>query len=501
MEEKIKKLRDLLGEVSDIGGASAVLGWDQQTYMPPGGVQDRAMQLATLDRLGHEKFVSDEMGTLLEELQPALETLDPDSDEARMVIQIAKEYEKQRKVPSEWVANYSRTTSLAQQNWQSAREQSNFEKFRPDLEQVIDLRKQYTEYFKPYDHIYDPLIDDFEPGMKTAEVKRVFDELRPLQVELIQAISESSYPVDSSLLNQYFDEQKQWEFGEEVIKDFGYDFERGRQDRSAHPFTTSFGIGDVRITTRVNPNVFNPALFGTLHEAGHGMYEQGISPTLSRTPIANGASLGIHESQSRMWENLVGRSLPFWIGYYPKLQEYFPAQFENVKLEDFYRAINNVEKSLIRVEADEATYNLHIMLRFEIELGLMKGEISLEDLPDIWNSKMEEYLGVTPANDAEGVLQDIHWSIGIFGYFSTYSLGNLIASMLWEKINEDIPDLQSQIEASKFDVLLSWLRENIHVHGSKYEPVDLVKRVTGSDLTAEPYIKYLNTKFGEIYKL
>lgn len=501
MEEKMKKFRELLGEVADLQGASAVLDWDQETYMPPGGAQDRAMQLATLNRLAHSKLIDDEIGTLIEELKPEIEELDPDSDDVRLVLQIAREYEKQRKVPNEWVADFSRTTSLALQNWKAAREASDFPKFLPDLERVVDLRRQYTEFFKPYDHIYDPLLDNYEPRMKTADVKQVFDDLRPIQVELIQAISESSHPVDDSMLYQDFDEQKQWDFGIEVIKAFGYDLDRGRQDKSAHPFTTSFGIGDVRITTRLRPDFLSTALFGTLHEAGHGMYEQGVSPSLARTLLADGASLGVHESQSRMWENLVGRSRPFWVAFYPRLQDYFPSQLGNVDLNDFYRAINKVERSLIRVEADEATYNLHIMLRFEIELGLMEGNLSAKDLPEIWSTKMDEYLGVTPPDDADGVLQDIHWSIGIFGYFSTYSLGNLFSSMLWDKINEDIPDLQAQIEHAKFDSLLAWLQENIHVHGAKFEPVDLVKRVTGLELTAEPYIKYLKDKFGEIYQL
>jgi carboxypeptidase Taq len=337
--------------------------------------------------------------------------------------------------------------------------------------------------------------------MKTAEVQKVFDDLLPKQVALVQAIADSAHPIDDSILYQDFDEQKQWDFGEEVAKAYGYDFTRGRQDRSVHPFTTSFGIDDVRITTRLRPDFFNTAIFGTMHEAGHGIYEQGISKNLARTPLADGASLGVHESQSRMWENLVGRSLPFWKGFFPRLQEYFHSELGEVALEDFYRAINKVERSLIRVEADEATYNLHIMLRFELETSLMDGSLSTPDLPDVWKNKMEEYLGVRPPNDAEGVLQDIHWSFGGFGYFSTYSLGNLIASMFWEKINQDIPDLESQIGEGKFGELLSWLREKIHVHGGKFDPLDLVQRITGSGLDAAPYVRYLEKKFSELYKL
>lgn len=498
--DKLKELREMLGEVMDLQYTAAILGWDQQTYMPPRGTEGRSMQLATIERLAHEKFTSDELGKLLIDLKSGLDG-DTDSEDACLVKQTFREYDKQRKVPNEFVAEFSRFTTMAHQSWEKAREQSDFSIFEEDLGTIVKLRREYANFFAPFDHIYDPLLDDFEPGMKTADVKAVFNDLRPKQVALLQAIVDSPHQIDDSVLFQDFEEQKQWDFGEEVVKAFGYDFTRGRQDRSVHPFTTSFGIDDVRITTRLNPNFFNTAIFGTLHEGGHGIYEQGISKNLARTPLADGASLGIHESQSRMWENLIGRSLPFWRGYYPRLQEYFPSQLGEVELDHFYRAINKVEPSLIRVEADEATYNLHIMLRFELETGLMDGSLSVSELPEIWNNKMEEYLGIRPPNDGEGVLQDIHWSFGGFGYFSTYSLGNLIAGMLWEKIAQDIPDLETQIMQKNFSELLSWLRENIHVHGAKYEPIDLLQRVTGSGLDAAPYMRYLEAKFGDLYKL
>jgi carboxypeptidase Taq len=501
MEENMKQLKDHLAEIFDLGGAASLLGWDQETYMPPGATEDRSMQLATLNRIIHEKLTSDEIGELIEKLKPEMSTLDPDSDEARLVKNVKREYEKQRKVPSDWVAEFSRVTSIAQESWKKARQKSDFALFQNDLTNVLELRRQYAQFFVPYDHIYDPLLDDFEPGMKTADVRKVFDELRPRQVQLVQAIMDSPHPVDDTILHQEFDLQKQWDFGLEVIKAFGFEFERGRQDKSTHPFTTSFGSNDVRITTRLKSDFLSIGLFGTLHEAGHGMYEQGFSPNLSRTPLANGSSLSIHESQSRMWENLVGRSRPFWIGFYPRLQEYFPDQLGEVDLETFYRAINKVERSLIRTEADEATYNLHIMLRFELELALMEQLLDVADLPEVWNAKMEEYLGITPTNDADGVLQDIHWSFGIFGYFSTYCLGNLVAGMFWERILSDIPDLEQQFEAGKFEALLNWLNENILKHGAKFEPAELIQRVTGSELTADPYVKYLNNKFGDIYQL
>lgn len=501
MEEKFQYLLELLGEISDLNEAAALLGWDQQTYMPSGAAETRSQQLATLNRLAHEKFTSDEIGQLLDELEPQVADLHPDSDPACIVKQVKRDYKKQRKIPSSWVAEFSRVQTMAQESWVKARSDSNFSAFKPDLESILNLRRQYADFFLPYDHIYDPLLDDFESGMKTADVKRVFGELRPKQVDLLQAIFDSPHQVDDSFLHQSYNEKKQWDFGIEVIKALGYDFEHGRQDKSAHPFTTSFGVGDVRITTRIKPKYFNVAFFGTVHEAGHALYEQGISPKLGRTPLWAGTSLSVHESQSRMWENLVARSRPFWSAFYPRLQSYFPSQLGEVKEEAFYRAVNKVERSLIRTEADEATYNLHIMLRFEVELGLFERKLEVADLPEVWNSKMQEYVGVTPPNDADGVLQDIHWSIGIFGYFSTYSLGNLIAAMLWEKILSDIPDLESQIAQAKFDQLLTWLREKVHQHGAKFEPGDLIRRITGSDLTWEPYMRYLHTKFGDIYQL
>jgi carboxypeptidase Taq len=362
------------------------------------------------------------------------------------------------------------------------------------------MRQQYAGFFQPYEHVYDPLLDDFEPGMKTAEVRAIFGELRPQQVALLQVIAEQPQ-VDDSFLHQPFDPQKQWDFGVEVITKFGYDWNRGRQDKSPHPFSSSFGVDDVRITTRVYPDFLNPALFGTMHEAGHAMYEQGVDKKLDRTPLAHGASLAIHESQSRMWENLVGRSLPFWQAFYPRLQATFPDQFGQLGLETFYKGINKVQPSFIRVEADEATYNLHIMLRLELEIALVEGTLAVRDLPEAWDQRMQDYLGVTPPTQAQGVLQDIHWSIGLMGYFSTYALGNLVAAQLWERINQDIPDLADQFRQAEFGALLGWLRDNIHRHGAKFEPQELVQQVTGSKINPAPYLRYLRTKFSEIYGL
>lgn len=500
METKLEQLKTRLGEVFDLNSAAALLGWDQQTYMPGGGAEGRSYALSTLETLAHQKFTDPEMGRLLDALAVEVERLDPDSNDARLVRVTQRRYHKEVRVPDRLVSEMSQAGALGFQAWAEARTANDFARFQPHLEKLVDLRREYGELFAPYDHIYDPLLDDFEPGMRTADVRAIFNTLRPQQVALVKAIAEKP-AVDASFLRQPFDEQKQWDFGVQVITRFGYDWQRGRQDKSAHPFTQGFNIDDVRITTRVYPDFINTALFGTMHEAGHALYEQGVDHALARTPLASGASLAVHESQSRMWENLVGRSLPFWEHFYPRLQQTFPDQFGKLDLPTFYKGINKVQPSLIRVEADEATYNLHIMLRLEIEIGLMEGTIAVKDLPRIWNERMHDYLGVVPPNDAQGVLQDVHWSSGMIGYFSTYALGNLISVQLWERINADIPTLNDQIRQGEFGALLGWLREKVHCYGAKFEPQELVQRVTGSKIDPAPYVHYLQNKFGEIYGL
>ncbi|MDP2995565.1 MAG: carboxypeptidase M32 [Anaerolineales bacterium] len=499
MEKKIEQLKTILSEISDLSYTAALLGWDQQTYMPPGGAEARGNQLALLGRLVHERVTSPELGKLLDELKPYSASLDPDSDDARLVKVTARGYEKAVRVPTKHVVEFSQATTLGQQAWVEARAKSDFSIFRPHLEKIVALRQEYASFFPNFEHPYDALLDDFEPNMKTADVKAIFDGLRPKQVELIKAIA-GKPQVDDSFLHQPFDEKKQLDFGVEVITKFGYDWNRGRQDKAPHPFTTGFSINDVRITTRVAPDFLNSMLFSTMHECGHALYELGAAPELERTGLEGGASLAVHESQSRMWENLVGRSFPFWQCFYPRLQEIFP-QLAGVPLEKFYKGINKVQPSLIRVEADEATYNLHIMLRLELEIALIEGKVAAKDMPAIWNAKTQEYLGVTPPSDDKGVLQDIHWSGGAIGYFSTYALGNLVSVQLWEKINQDIPDLVEQIRQGKFETLLGWLREKIHRHGAKFEPQELVQKVTGSKIDPAPYMRYLTKKYSEIYNL
>ncbi|MFQ5942237.1 MAG: carboxypeptidase M32 [Anaerolineales bacterium] len=509
MGEKLERLRELTGRIFDLTSAADLLSWDMQTNMPPGGADARAHAMATLASLAHEHFIRDDFGEALEAAETEVKGFDPDSDEAGIVARLRRDFDKSHRVPTEWVRESQRTVGLAFSAWVESRKASSFPDFKPHIERVLDVKRSYVGFFEPYDSPYDPLLDDYEPGLKLANVREIFGELREVQVPLVQAISERSESVDDSFLRVEYDEKAQWDFGLEVIRELGYDFERGRQDKAPHPFSQALNRGDVRITNRVKLDQFGPALFGSMHEAGHAIYSQGIPSSLDRIPSLSGstleaahsASLGIHESQSRMLENLVGRSRAFWTAFYARLQAVFPSQLGGVDVETFYRAINKVDRSLIRVEADEATYNLHILLRFEIEADLIEGNLEVADLPEAWNAKVEEYLGLTPPDDAQGVLQDIHWSDGYFGYFPTYTLGNIISVQLWRSLNDDIPDLEAQISQGAFGELMTWLNERIHRHGGKYEPMDLLKRATSQELSAKPYLEYLTEKYSEIYGL
>ncbi|MCP3966269.1 MAG: carboxypeptidase M32 [Lentisphaerae bacterium] len=498
MQDKLKKLKALVAEAHELGRVAAVLDWDQQVNMPHAAAGARACQTSIVSRLAHEKFTSAEIGELLEECAAENSSLEPDSDDACLLKVLKRDYERQCKVPSEYVAEFSHTASAAHVEWEKAKNSSDFKLFEPSLKKIFDLRRQYSGFFAPYDHIYDPLLNEFEPGMKTAAVLEVFEKVRPQQVELIKAISERPAP-DCKCLQDHFVPHAQWELSVNAAAAMGYDFSRGRLDKAVHPFTTTFSLNDVRITTAVSPETL-AALHSTMHEAGHAIYEQNISQSLEYTPLATGASLAIHESQSRMWENIVGRSRAFLRFFYPEIQKMFP-QLKTVPMETFYRAINKVSPGFIRVEADEATYNMHVMLRLELEIAIIEGRLAVADLPSAWNEKMRDYLGITPPNDGLGCLQDVHWSAGLVGYFPTYALGNMISAQIWECVNNDVPDLEQQIERGEFEGLRGWLKEKLHRHGSKFEPCDLIKRVTGSEINPEPYLNYLRSKYSEIYGL
>jgi carboxypeptidase Taq len=467
--------------------------------MPSGGASARARQMATLEKLAHEKFIDPAIGQLLQELRPYEESLPFDSNEASLIRVTRREYEKAVKVPPFFQAELSAHSSATYEVWTKARPENNFSKVKPYLEKTLDLSRQLANYFPGYEHIADPLIDFVDYGMKTSTIRALFKELREQLVPIVQKIT--SQPLaDDSCLRQNFPEEKQLAFGIEVVKRLGYDFQRGRQDKSPHPFTTEFSIGDVRITIRVKGKDLNDALFSTIHEAGHAVYEQGSSMDFEGTPLAGGTSAGVHESQSRLWENIVGRSQGFWKFFYPRLQKVFPDQLRSVPLHTFYRAINKVQRSLIRTDADEVTYNLHVMIRFELELQLLEGKLGISDLPEAWRERYKSDMGIKPHDDKDGVMQDVHWySDHIGGVFQCYTLGNIMSSQFYEAALKAHPEIPSEIENGKFDTLHNWLKENIYQHGSKYTASEVIQRVTGKPLTIEPYIRYLRRKYGELY--
>jgi carboxypeptidase Taq len=500
MEEKLKELKGLFDEIADITHAINVMSWDQETYMPDGGAEARAASMARFSQMAHEKFTADRIGKLLEELKPWAAEQDPDSDDARLIKVAWRNYEQQTKLPGEMVAEQSKLQSDGNMIWRKARENDDWPSFEPVLEKWLDFLTRFADLYKPYDNVYDVLLDQFEPKMKTADVREIFAAIRPQQVELIEKIR-AAQQVDDKVLWQHYPEAAQRAAGLEVIQALGYDMKRGSMDKVHHPFQATLAHGDHRITVRYDEGFFNTFFFSALHEAGHAMYEQGSPKKFAKTPLLGGTSLAIHESQSRTWENQVGRSLPFWEWYFPKLQKQLPDQLKGVDVRTFYKAVNKVEPSLIRVEADEATYNLHIMLRFELEIEMMEGKVKIKDLPQVWNDRFEEYLGFRPTNNKDGVLQDVHWSFGLYGYFATYALGNLVSAQLWNAMKATNPEVDDQMRAGDFSKLFTWLTENIYQHGQKYEPQELVQRVTGSKIDGAAYIQYLNDKYSQIYDL
>lgn len=488
-------------EIWDLSKAQAILSWDRQTQMPPKGTAARTRQTSTLSRLIHEKITADEVGSLLAELGPQLDDLEFDSVEAALIRLAQREYSQRTAVPTELVVARAKASGEANSAWMKAREDNDFGHFLPHLEKMFDLTQQLAACFPTVEHPYDALLDQFEPGMTTKLVNRIFNEVKGPQSDLIQAINASDVVVDDAVVRQKFNHQKQLDAALKAAQILGYDLDRGRLDLTTHPFCTSFSIDDVRITTRVNENFLNPCLFATMHETGHALFELGVSHELEGLPLARGTSSAVHESQSRLFENLIGRSRAFSSHFFPILQGYFPSQLGNVSVDEYYRAINTVQPSFIRVEADEVSYNLHIILRYEIELGVLNGEIAIKDLPAAWNAKFEEYLGVTPPTDTDGVLQDVHWSWGLIGHFTSYALGNIIASQWWSRMADDIPEQEGLMAAGNITPLREWLITNVHQHGKKYLPTELIQRVTGSEIDTRPYLEYLHTKYSELYNL
>jgi carboxypeptidase Taq len=501
VEAKLNELRARLIEIDDLSAAGAVLNWDQSTYMPPGGAAARGRQLATLAKLGHEKATDPAVGRLLDELRPFEERLPYDHDDAALIRVARRGYERLTKVPAELVAELYAHGAASYQLWTQARPANDVQRVLPALERTLELSRQIADCFPGYSHIADPLIDFADYGMRAETVRALFAELRAELAPLAQAIT-AQEPADDTCLRQHYPEAAQLAFGERIARRFGYDFERGRQDKTHHPFATKFSVGDVRITTRVKEHDLGEGLFSTLHEAGHAMYEQGVSPAFEGTPLCGGTSAGVHESQSRLWENLVGRSRPFWEHYYPQLQESFAGQLGAVPLERFYRAINKVQRSLIRTDADEVTYNLHVMIRFDLELALLEGSLAVRDLPEAWNARYSEDLGIAPPDHKDGLLQDVHWFGGLIGgAFQGYTIGNILSAQFFEAARAARPAIDGELAAGEFGALHGWLREQIYQHGSKYTTAELVERVTGGPMTIGPYMAYLRRKYGELYAL
>jgi len=483
-------LKQRLAEVYDLQRTLGVLRWDQQTMMPPQGAAARAEAAATLTGIVHERFVSEETGRLLEQVAPL--ELEYDSDDASLIRVTRREWEKERRVPTQLRADWAREAGNAHIAWLEAREANDFSVFLPAFQRVHEVALRWAEYMEQGDSPYDPFLDEYEPGMKTAEVKAVFDVLRP---ELTAIVREAGEPADASFLQGDFAIATQQEFLAGVMHDFGFEEGTYRLDPTVHPFAIWFSGGDIRMTTRYRPDNLQ-ALWSTMHEAGHGLSFRGIDPLLRRSPLDGLPSMALAESQSRTWENLVGRSLPFWRGRYPELQRRFP-QLQNVGLEAWYRGINNVDPGLIRVDADEVTYSLHIILRFELEQELVAGTLDPAGLPEAWNARMHELLGVEVPDDVRGVLQDVHWTRAGYGYFPTYALGNVLSVQIWRAVAQDLPELEAQLEAGEFGPLYDALRERLYRHGAKFTPMETLDRAIGADaIDPQPYLEYLREKIG-----
>jgi carboxypeptidase Taq len=491
------ELRRRLGQISDLAKVAVLLEWDQETKMPPAGAEARAEHRGTIQELAHERRCAPELGALLEELRPFEEGHDYDSFEASLIRVARRDREKAVRVPPRLRGELSRAGARGYGAWLQAREQEDYSILLPHLERQLELRREYVACFEPVDDPYDVVLDDYEPGMRTAEVEAVFDQLKARLLPMVRAVADAE-PIDDSCLHGAFPADGQRRFSLAVLERWGMDRAAWRLDRTVHPFEASLAISDIRLTTNFHEDSLDGVL-SCLHEFGHGLYERQVDPAYARTLLARGASSAFHESQSRMWENLVGRSLATWKFFYPRLQQELPAAFADVPLETFHRALNKVEPSFRRVEADEVTYSLHVILRFELERAMLSGALDLRDLPEAFDAKMREYLGLRPPDVLEGVLQDVHWSDMSLGYFPTYALGNVISLQLWQRAEAELGDLDELFERGEFALLREWLRERVHRHGRAFMPHELLQRAAGSGLDAGPYLGYLERKLGELY--
>jgi carboxypeptidase Taq len=501
MTTALERLRHRTAELADLRNVGQLLEWDQQTMMPRRGVPARAEEMATLGRIAHDMFVAPETGRLLDEAEREVADLPEDSDDASLVRVTRRRFEKSSRVPGELAADIARAASVGQEAWIQARADSDFASFAPHLRRNYELARRYVECFDGLECAYDALLDDYEPGMKTSEVAPLLAELKSELVPLISKISEHADRVDDSVLHGHFPVDRQRQLVAEVVERMGFDRAGWRMDDAVHPFATGLGSGDVRITTRWDETFFASGLFGAMHECGHGLYEAGIADGLQRTPLGHGESLGLHESQSRLWENMVGRGRAFCGVLAPRVAQLFGGSAAELDQGSLYCAVNRIHPSFIRVEADEATYGLHIVLRFELEQELIDGRLEIDELPEAWNARFQEYLGLEVTDDALGVLQDVHWSAGLIGYFSTYALGNLIAGQLWEKVHADVPELDEQLASGELLGLREWLREHVHRHGAKFTSRELLEREIGEPLVVRPFVSYLTAKLEQVYEL
>nr|WP_263327552.1 carboxypeptidase M32 [Neobacillus sp. Marseille-Q6967] len=501
LQVALDKFNALDEKISHYSSVIGLADWDSKVMAPKKGRSVFAKAIGTLRTEVFKMSVSQEMGELLTVLTSSEFEEQLDTVTKAKVREYRKYYQKSKTIPADLYQEYAILTGQANDAWEEARATNNFEFYLPFLERIIDFKRQFAEIYGYQEHPYDALLDEFEPGLTVNKLDPLFAKLRESSVNLLERIQKYGQPAPHHIFEQSYDVEKQKQFNRFFLPIIGFDMEAGRLDETVHPFAQTVNIGDVRLTTRYLAENVSSALFGTIHEAGHGIYEQNVNPAFGESVLQEGASFGIHESQSRFLENMVGRSKEFWRYFYPQLQSYFPEQLKNVSVEGFYRAVNTVKPSFIRVEADELTYNLHIMVRYEIEKALISGELEAKDLPVVWNQKMKEYLGITPSTDSEGVLQDVHWSFGGIGYFPSYSLGNLYAAQILRTIEKEIPDFYQHIENGKFDVIQEWLKDSIHQYGKLYTPNELIVRVTGEELNADYLVEYLEKKYSAVYGL
>lgn len=498
MEGKFKELKEHLARIEDLEGALRLMGWDQQTYMPPGAAQTRADQTATISGMVHRLQTDEKFGHLLEELNSFVSELDYDSDDASIIRYNWREYQKLVKIPVHKMETFKAASSMAYEVWKEARQSNDFSLFQPHLEKLLDMQLEFTTYLNGDSaNPYDLLIGFYEPGMTTARIERIFSAIRPRLVELIQNIR-NSYQIEDSFLYFNLPQEDLLALSGSMSERLGYSFEYGRLDLTTHPFTSGNSYRDARITTRIQERNPMSTLLASVHEAGHAIHRQQSSPTLYRT-LTSQYTMGIGESQSRLFEMIIGRSREFWSYFFPQLQKVAPS-LEGIAPENFYRAVNKVEPGLIRVEADPVTYGLHIMLRFELENMMLNGKAKVKDLPELWNTKMHEYLGLVPPNDSVGVLQDVHWT-STMGYFPSYLLGSIFAVQLWYKLLEEHPSYEQGIASGHFSRITRWLGDRIHRHGGKFTLPEIAVRATGNELSSEPFMDYLNRKFRDIYGL